>query len=197
MARKLVVFLIAAWSGYYVMAVELLSGRLLAPSFGNSIYVWGGIITVFMLALSVGYLLGGQLSLFAPTLRRLGLVLIAAGVASLPIVLVGDRVLDWIFDHVRDPRWASLLASATLFFVPTVISGMVSPYAVRLVATSVHSTGRSAGLLYFVSTFGSAAGTILTSFYMVLWFEVNQILIGMIIISLACGLAAQPFRDAR
>ena len=32
MARKLVVFLIAAWSGYYVMAVELLSGRLLAPS---------------------------------------------------------------------------------------------------------------------------------------------------------------------
>ena len=197
MARKLVVFLIAAWSGYYVMAVELLSGRLLAPSFGNSIYVWGGIITVFMLALSVGYLLGGQLSLFAPTLRRLGLVLIAAGVASLPIVLVGDRVLDWIFDHVRDPRWASLLASGTLFFVPTAISGMVSPYAVRLVATSVQSTGRSAGLLYFISTFGSAAGTILTSFYMVLWFEVNQIFVGMIVISLLCGLAAQPFRDAR
>jgi hypothetical protein len=197
MLRKLVVLLIAAWSGYYVMAVELLSGRILAPSFGNSIYVWGGIITVFMLALSVGYLLGGQLSLFAPTLRRLGLVLIAAGVASLPIVLVGDRVLDWIFDHVRDPRWASLLASSALFFVPTAISGMVSPYAVRLVATSVHSTGRSAGFLYFVSTFGSAAGTILTSFYMVLWFEVNQIFIGMIAVSLVCGLAAQPFRDAR
>ena len=197
MARKLVIFFIAAWSGYYVMAVELLSGRILAPSFGNSIYVWGGIITVFMLALSVGYLLGGQLSLFAPTLRRLGLVLIAAGVASLPIVLVGDRVLDWIFDHVRDPRWASLLASSTLFFVPTAISGMVSPYAVRLVATSVQSTGRSAGFLYFISTFGSAAGTILTSFYMVLWFEVNQIFIGMIVVSFVCGMAAQPFRDAR
>jgi len=197
MARKLVVFLIAAWSGYYVMAVELLSGRILAPSFGNSIYVWGGIITVFMLALSLGYLLGGQLSLFAPTARRLGLVLIAAAVASLPIVLVGERVLDWIFDNVRDPRYASLLASGLLFFVPTAISGMVSPYAVRLLATSVQSTGRSAGLLYFVSTFGSAAGTILTSFYMVLWFEVNQIFVGMIAVSFLCGLAAQPFRDAR
>ena len=197
MARKLVVFLIAAWSGYYVMAVELLSGRILAPSFGNSIYVWGGIITVFMLALSLGYLLGGQLSLFAPTTRRLGLVLIAAAIASLPIVLFGDRVLDWIFDHVRDPRWASLLASGLLFFVPTAISGMVSPYAVRLLATSVQSTGRSAGFLYFVSTFGSAAGTILTSFYMVLWFEVNQIFVGMIVVSFLCGLAAQPFRDAR
>src|SRR6476619_1223996 len=133
MAKRLVIFLIAAWSGYYVMAVELLSGRLLAPSFGNSIYVWGGIITVFMLALSLGYLLGGQLSLFAPTTRRLGLVLIAAAVASLPIVVVGDRVRDWIFDHVHDPRYASLLASGALFFVPTTISGMVSPYAVRLV----------------------------------------------------------------
>jgi len=108
MGRRFAIFAIAAWSGYYVMAVELLSGRILAPSFGNSIYVWGGIITVFMLALSLGYLLGGQLSLFTPTLRRLGLVLIAAALASLPIVLLGDRVLDWIFEHIQDPRYASL-----------------------------------------------------------------------------------------
>jgi len=197
MGRRFAIFAIAAWSGYYVMAVELLSGRILAPSFGNSIYVWGGIITVFMLALSLGYLLGGQLSLFTPTLRRLGLVLIAAALASLPIVLLGDRVLDWIFEHIQDPRYASLVASLLLFFVPTAISGMVSPYAVRLLATTVASTGRSAGVLYFVSTFGSAAGTILTSFYMVLWFEVNQIFVGMIVVSFLLGLAALPFRDAQ
>ena len=197
MGRRFAIFAIAAWSGYYVMAVELLSGRILAPSFGNSIYVWGGIITVFMLALSLGYLLGGQLSLFTPTLRRLGLVLIAAALASLPIVLLGDRVLDWIFEHIQDPRYASLVASSLLFFVPTAISGMVSPYAVRLLATTVASTGRSAGVLYFVSTFGSAAGTILTSFYMVLWFEVNQIFVGMIVVSFLLGLAALAFRDAQ
>jgi len=197
MGRRIAIFAIAAWSGYYVMAVELLSGRILAPSFGNSIYVWGGIITVFMLALSLGYLLGGQLSLFTPTLRRLGLVLIAAALASVPIVLLGDRVLDWIFEHIQDPRYASLVASLLLFFVPTAISGMVSPYAVRLLATTVASTGRSAGVLYFVSTFGSAAGTILTSFYMVLWFEVNQIFVGMIVVSFLLGLAALPFRDAQ
>ena len=196
MARKLAVFAIAAWSGYYVMAIELLSGRLLAPSFGNSIYVWGAIITVFMLALSLGYLAGGQLSLFAPSLRRLGLVLIAAAVASMPIVLTGDRVLDWIFDHVQDPRYATLAASSLLFFIPTAISGMVSPYAVRLLAESVRATGRSAGVLYFVSTFGSAAGTIVTSFYLVLWFEVNQIFVGMIALSLLLGAVALPFSDA-
>ena len=55
-------YLIAGWSGFFVMALELLGGRLLAPYFGSSIYVWGAIITVFMLALSVGYLAGGYWS---------------------------------------------------------------------------------------------------------------------------------------
>ncbi len=195
--RQLLTYLMAGWSGYYVMAIELLSGRILAPNFGNSIYVWGGIITVFMVALSVGYLVGGQLSVFAPTQGKLAALLLAAAAASLPIVIVGEPVLDWIFDRVHDPRYASLLASSTLFFVPTAVSGMVSPYAVRLLATSVRATGRSAGLLFFVSTFGSAAGTILTSFYMVLWFEINQIFVGMIVISALIGLATLGFRDVR
>jgi len=44
--------------------------------------------------------------------------------------------------------------------------------------------------LYFVSTFGSAVGTICTSFYLVLWFEINQIFIGMIAVSVLIGLVA-------
>jgi hypothetical protein len=190
-------YLVAGWSGYYVMAIELLSGRLLAPNFGNSIYVWGGIITIFMMALSLGYLLGGQWSVIAPSTAKLGALILAAAAATLPIVMAGETVLDRIFENVRDPRYASLLASSVLFFVPTAISGMVSPYAVRLLATSVSSTGKSAGALFFVSTFGSAAGTIVTSFYMVLWFEINQIFIGMIVISALIGLAAFAFRDGR
>jgi hypothetical protein len=41
--------------------------------------------------------------------------------------------------------------------------------------------------LYFVSTFGSAAGTLSTSFYLVLYFEVDQILIALMAISLVLG----------
>ena len=186
--RKVLVFALAGWSGFFVMAVELLSGRILAPNFGNSIYVWGAVITVFMLALSVGYLLGGNFSVFSPSLRRLGGLLIAAGMTTLPVVIFGDQALDWIFDHVNDPRYGSLLASSMLFFVPTAISGMVSPYAIRLLVTQLHVSGKSAGSVYFVSTFGSAAGTILTSFYLVLLLEVNEILLGMMAASICLGL---------
>jgi hypothetical protein len=179
------------------MAVELLSGRLLAPSFGNSIYVWGGVITVFMLALSVGYLLGGHYSMHSPSLRRLGGILIAASVAMLPVVVFGDPVLDWIFDRIQDPRYGSLVASSLLFFVPTAISGAVSPYAIRLLVTRLQASGRSAGFVYFVSTFGSAAGTILTAFYLVALFEVDHILMGIMAISTGLGLLAVLFNEAK
>ena len=194
---KAIVFALAGWSGFFVMAVELLSGRVLAPSFGNSIYVWGAVITVFMLALAVGYLLGGRFSVHSPSLRRLGGLLIAAGLAILPVVIFGDSALDWIFDRASDPRYGSLLASSLLFFVPTAISGAVSPYAVRLLVSSLHGSGKSAGALYFVSTFGSAAGTLLTSFYLVLLFEVNAILLGLMAVSVGLGLFAVLFRSVR
>ncbi len=178
------------------MAVELLSGRILAPSFGNSIYVWGGVITIFMLALSIGYLIGGHLSVHAPSLRKLGLILGCAALTTLPVAFWGDAMLDAIFILVPDPRYGSLLASSALFFVPTVISGSVSPYAIRLLVTQLHASGKSAGKLYFVSTFGSAAGTLSTSFYLVLWFEVNQIIFGLVLISLLLGITAMSIRHA-
>jgi hypothetical protein len=61
---------------------------------------------------------------------------------------------------------------------------------VRLLVADKASAGHHAGKLYFVSTFGSAAGTILTSFYLVLYLEVNQIILLMLSVSVAVGLLA-------
>jgi hypothetical protein len=187
---RVLLYLIAGWSGYFVMAIELLGGRLLAPYFGSSIYVWGAIITVFMLALSLGYLAGGRASLHAPSLQRLAVILLIAAATSVPVLLFGERMLDALSESIPDPRFGSLLAAGMLFFLPTFVSGMVSPYAVRLLVDDRASSGHHAGKLYFVSTFGSAAGTILTSFYLVLYLEVNQILLLMIGLSTAVGVSA-------
>lgn len=183
-------YLIAGWSGFFVMAIELLGGRLLAPSFGSGIYVWGAIITIFMLALSLGYLAGGRFSVTNPSVRRLGILLLAAAATVAPIVIAGDAMLDAVAERFADPRGASLLAAICLFFVPTFFSGMVSPYAVRLLVSERATSGRHAGQLYFVSTFGSAAGTLLTSFYLVLVLEVNQILLALMGVSAVLGGAA-------
>jgi hypothetical protein len=41
-------------TGAVVMALEILGSRLLAPVFGNSLFVWGALIGVILAAMSSG-----------------------------------------------------------------------------------------------------------------------------------------------
>ena len=188
--HNLLVFCLAFTSGFIIMSVELLGGRILAPYFGSSIYVWGSVITVFMLSLSIGYLCGGRLSLHHPSLQRYGGFYLLASILLLPLVLWGNTIMEAIFLAIEDPRYGSLVVSMVLFFLPTAVLGMIAPYSVRLLVSDSHSSGHVAGKLYFVSTLGSALGTLGTSFYFVLWFEVNQILWTMSGILALAGLLA-------
>ncbi|MGE3474835.1 MAG: fused MFS/spermidine synthase [Rhodospirillaceae bacterium] len=188
--QRIAILAISCWSGFLVMGFEMLSGRILAPTFGSSIYVWGAIITVFMLALSLGYLLGGRFSMKHPSMGKLCLIHAAAGAMLLPVLVFEIPVLDGIFAITQDPRLGSLIASVILFFAPAVLSGMVTPYAVRLLVEDAHAAGFYAGLQYFFSTFFSAAGTLLTSFWFVLLFDVDQILLLLFGITQAVALTA-------
>jgi len=167
-------------SGFCIMTIEMLGARILSPYFGGSLSVWGSIITIFMLALALGYLLGGRLSTKNPNAITYAMFFILAAAFSLPVILFADPIMEPIFLTIADPRYGSLFASIFLFFIPTSILGMISPYSVRLMVESQEHSGHMAGLLYFISTLGSAAGTLGTSFYFVLWLEVNQILWGAI-----------------
>ena len=184
------IYVLAFVGGFSIMSLELLGGRVLAPYFGSSIYVWGSIITVFMLSLSLGYLLGGRLSLHHPSLSRFALIFLAAAVCLYPLVYFSEDIMVWVFERVEDPRYGSLLASGFLFIVPTVIMGMISPYSVRLLVQTTEHAGQVAGFLYFVSTLGSALGTLATSFYLVLWFEMNTILTLLTAALLSMGVLA-------
>ena len=185
------VLTLAFTSGFIIMSIEMLGGRILAPYFGSSIYVWGSIITVFMVALAVGYLTGGHLSLMQPRLSKYGFFFVAAAITAIPTIAFGETMMDWVFLRLEDPRYGSLVAATLLFFIPTAILGMIAPYSVRLLVEESHHSGRIAGGLYFVSTLGSALGTLFTSFYLVLWLEINQILISMALILIVCFVATQ------
>ncbi|MGB1262981.1 MAG: fused MFS/spermidine synthase [Cognaticolwellia sp.] len=188
------IYLLAFSSGFCIMGIELLGGRILAPFFGSSVHIWGSIITVFMLSLSFGYLAGGKLSTQNASLNRYGLIFIFAGLTVLPVVFSSQWLMEAIFLAVEDTRYGSLLASMVLFFIPTIILGMISPYSVRLLVTDKNSSGQVAGFLYFVSTLGSAMGTIITSFYLVLWFEVNDIIMVFSATLVVLGISAIIFK---
>lgn len=174
-------------NGFAIMAIELLGGRVLSPYFGTSVYVWGSIITIFMLSLSLGYLWGGRLSSRNPSAKLFGCFFIAAAILSLPIIFFADWTMMQVFMVIEDPRYGSLVSAILLYFLPICFMGMVSPYSIRLLVSSQEHSGRMAGLLYFVSTLGSALGTLMTSFYFVLWFELDHIMWGIVTVMLACG----------
>jgi hypothetical protein len=174
-------------NGFVIMTIELLGGRVLSPYFGTSVYVWGSIITIFMLSLSLGYLWGGRLSSRNPNPDTFALFFLAAAILSLPIIFVAEWTMTQVFLNVEDPRYGSLIACTLLYFLPIFFMGMVSPYSIRLLVSSEENSGRMAGLLYFVSTLGSALGTLMTSFYFVLWFEIDTIMWGSIAALLFCG----------
>ena len=176
-------------NGFVIMTIELLGGRVLSPYFGTSVYVWGSIITIFMLSLSLGYLWGGRLSSRNPTPNTFAVFFLLAAILSLPIIFVAEWTMTQVFLSIEDPRYGSLVAATLLYFLPIFFMGMVSPYSIRLLVSSEENSGRMAGLLYFVSTLGSALGTLMTSFYFVLWFEIDQVMWGSIAALLLCGAA--------
>src|SRR3972149_11264317 len=51
--------IVAFGAGGVLMSLELAGSRVLAPYFGSSVYVWGGLIGAFLGALSAGDHLGG------------------------------------------------------------------------------------------------------------------------------------------
>src|SRR5437667_176932 len=72
-------FVTAFITGAVVMALEILGSRLLAPMFGNSLFVWGALIGVILAAMSSGYATGGWLADRRPAGAVVAGLLLASG----------------------------------------------------------------------------------------------------------------------
>ncbi len=115
--RAVAIILVACVCGWFVMELEVLGIRVLAPYFGSAVYVvMGSVIGVFLLSLSVGYMLGGWLSKKANSKRALGVNLMAAGAWLCAMPFFIEPVCDGIFNFGLDEKWGSLLAAVVLFF---------------------------------------------------------------------------------
>jgi spermidine synthase len=161
------------------MSLELLGSRLLAPVFGNSIFVWGSLIGVVLSALSAGYYLGGKLADLRPSFQILSTLIFAAGIFVLVLPAIAPPLFSYVISLNIVEQYSPLLATTLLLGPPSVLLGTVSPYAIRLVAKSVESLGRASGNLYALSTMGSIVGTFVTVFVLIPIFGVNKIIFGM------------------
>ncbi len=174
-------------SGGVLLALEIIASRVLAPYFGNSIYVWGSLIGVFLTALSLGYATGGRLADRYPSPGLFSGIVFLAGLLTVPIPLLAPAVLDAIARADLGPQLNPLVGAVILFVVPSIVMGMVSPFAVRLRARAVTTMGSTAGSLYAISTVGSIVGTLATSFVLINYLGVRAIItvMGFVLMGMA------------
>jgi spermidine synthase len=149
------------------LAVEICASRLLAPYFGSSTIVWANLIGLVLLALSVGYWVGGRLADRRPSGRLLGAIVVAAAVLVAAVPFVTPPILDVAADGLDEVSAGAVIgsffATLLLFAPPVLLLGMVAPFAIRLALDSVGSAGAVAGRLYALSTAGSLLGTFLSA----------------------------------
>jgi MFS family permease len=174
--------------GAVVMSLEILSSNLMSPYFGGSIYIWGSIISSFMVHFSVGYVLGGWLSRKFPRISVLTAFLVICSFWVIMIPSIYKPVCEWISASIEDVRLGSLVAMNVIFLVPVSIMAMVSPYIIGITACWGRRSWFTAGMVLFISTIGSFAGTNITAFFLISLFPVSRIIVGLGIICLTVSL---------
>lgn len=152
-------------SGTASMGLEIVAGRLIAPTFGSSIYTWGSIIGVFMLALSLGYFFGGRSAEEKASRSFLYRRLLQAAIILSVVSIAGSGIITLTEFSTLPLIYQPLLPISILFGPPVFVLGFVSPYAAQL--SSQESKGGASGITYSIGTLGSITGAFATTFLLI------------------------------
>jgi spermidine synthase len=153
------------------LGTEIAAARLLAPYFGASTIIWANTIATILVALSIGYAVGGRLADRRADLRGLCAIVLIASVLLAVVPFVADPFLRLSVNALGSLSvggfLGSLLAVLVLVAAPVVLLGAVAPYASRLSVRRVSDTGTTVGNLYAISTMGSLVGTFLAALLLI------------------------------
>src|SRR5438309_8680102 len=95
-----VIYLVAFVTGAIVMSFEMLGSRYLNPYFGSGIYTWAALISTVLLALTIGYFLGGYLADRTASAAVLALTVIIGSVYLLALPSLAQPVLEFVLADI-------------------------------------------------------------------------------------------------
>src|ERR1041384_8213902 len=181
------IYLAAFVTGAIVMSFEMLGSRYLNPYFGSGIYTWASLISTVLAALCVGYFIGGIAADRYPSAATLGATVLIGAVYILVLPLFSEALMEAVLAGFDDVKAGSLAAAFVILFFPVTFLGMYSPFGIRLLLQSAHSSGRVSGTVYGVSTFGSIVGTLGTTFILIPTIGTRAITFRLGIAGVLCG----------
>lgn len=158
--------ILSFFEGSCVMVAELAGGKMLAPYYGTSLYVWASTLAITLGALTIGYYLGGEFSKREPAKRQRSLFLTLA-IASALVILM-PVIASFIMTRTLEMDFLTgLVISQMVFMFPPVLGmGIVSPLLIGMLGDN-NNSGKAAGQVYAISTLGGVIATLLTGFWLV------------------------------
>jgi len=167
-------------SSFCALVLELVAGRVLAPTIGVSLYTWTSVIGVVLAGMSLGNFVGGRIADRFPQRTTLGVLLLLSGLLTLLTLPVIQHLTT---SPPELPMVARIVFMITaIFFLPSALLGTISPVVIKLVLNDLTVAGVSVGRIYAFSTLGSIIGTFATGFVLVGWLGTRTIIAGVAII---------------
>ncbi|HKJ58222.1 MAG TPA: fused MFS/spermidine synthase, partial [Halobacteriales archaeon] len=182
-------------AGVSSLGLEILAGRIVAPAFGSSIYVWGSIIGVFLAALALGYHRGGERAAERASTGAIVTILLVSALYVAGLLALAGVVIEIADAFSVPPRLSPLLPIALLFGPPVYLLGLISPYAAEL--SGADSAGGASGRIYAVGTAGSIVGAFGTTFLLIprVDLPVAELGFGLLLVATAVALALRRGED--
>jgi spermidine synthase len=184
-------------SGAAALIYEVLWTRMLALTFGNSVYAIGIVLMAFMSGLSLGsYLLGKWADKGKNLLKGYGILEILIGISALITPSALDKVTSIYvsLSPLSMPRWEILeieyLFTMLVLIVPTTLMGGTLPIISRYFIRAEEDLEKRVGALYSINTIGGIFGTFLVGFILIRMFGLALSLKIAVIINVCVGIVS-------
>ena len=164
--------LLAAFSGFATLALEVLWTRMFQQVLQNSVYTFAVILTVFLLALALGAALAHRLCRRpAAPARILADLLLLSGLAVALTPWFFQRLAGGLeFWHSDAGFWTyvalAFAGTAAVLGPAVVVMGAVFPFLMKVGEPTMESAGRTVGELASINTLLAIAGSLLAGFAM-------------------------------
>ena len=194
-------WLLAAVSGFSILALEVLYLRLFSLVFHNSTYTFGLVVTVFLFALAAGSLLTG---FFGERLRAAQLIGWCCGIGGLGIAVSVAIFARWTeFQYYNEGEnflayiFAALGFVSSVVLLPVMALGMILPTTWRALEPQALNEEQIAGLTA-VSTIAGAIGSLAASFLLPvvgLWGSFTLLVVSYLSIAIGMFAARRAVRE--
>jgi hypothetical protein len=152
-------------SGGVVMAAELLSAKIIALYYGNSIYVWSAVLAITLGGLATGYFTGGYFSEHQKKKVILLTSLFAVAILIFFMPFISSVILE---STLKISLKTGIIISCLVFvFPPLFCFGMISPLIIGVIGQKISAPGKVAGIVFSISTIGGILFTFLTGYFLI------------------------------